>query len=150
MTALISIAAVGVVAFLCWNLYRRFGTDRIAALCEKRRVGSRMVSPAELVDGNRRMEVALSLTPSALFYENPDMEASLELQWISEVEYDTNLSTGAPVPAGKVLRLRCYSQSFEFVLPSDAVTRWQLMLPPRRASEPAMPAVPALVPVMGA
>jgi len=146
MTAWLSIVAVGVLAFLCWNLYRRFGSDRIAALCEKRRQESRIVSRGEFVDGNRHVEVALALTGSTFFYENAEMHASLELHWVTEIEYDTQLSTGAAAADGKVLRLRCYSQTFEFVLPNDSVSRWHMMLPPRRArnAAPAM-SVPELV-----
>ncbi len=128
----ISIGAAVVVLFLCWNLYRRFGADRIAALSEKRRATSRIVSRGEFFDGNRRIEVALALTKETFYYENADMQASLDLQWVREIEYDTRLATGAAIPDGKVLRLRCYSQTFEFLLPDDVVARWQLMLPPRR------------------
>jgi hypothetical protein len=57
---------------------------------------------------------------------------------VREIEYDTQLATGATVDGGKVLRLRCFSQSFEFVIPNDVVARWHMMLPPRRAMEPAV------------
>ena len=50
MLAWLSIAGVGVLAFLCWNLYRRFGADRIGALSEKRRPTSRFVSRGAFVD----------------------------------------------------------------------------------------------------
>ena len=131
----LTILAVVVVAFLGWNLYRRFGTDRIEAFNEKRRGTSRMVSRGEFVDGNRRLEVALALSKSTFFYENSDMAASIDLQWVREIEYDTRLATGRTVEGGKVLRLLCHSQSFEFVLPDEVVPRWHLMLPPRRAME---------------
>ena len=152
MLAWLSIVAVGVLVFLSWNLYRRFGADRIGALCEKRRLASRIVSRGEFVDGNRHMEVALALTRSTFFYENGDMQGSLELHWISEVEYDTHLSTGLAVAGGKVLRLRCYSQAFEFVLPNDMVARWHMMLPPRRviAHGAPAPSVAELLPVVNA
>ncbi len=150
MMTWLSIVAVGVVAFLAWNLYRRFGADRIAALLEKRRRESRIVSRGQFVDGGRHMDVALALTRSTFFYENSDMQASLELQWITEIEYDSRVSTGSIVADGKILRLRCYSQVFEFVLPNDVVQRWHMMLPPRRGTEPAVVAAPELVPVMGA
>jgi hypothetical protein len=150
MMAWVSIVAVAVVAFLAWNLYRRFGADRIAALLEKRRRESRIVSRGQFVDGGRHMDVALALTRSTFFYENTDMQASLELQWITEIEYDTRVSTGSVVADGKILRLRCYSQVFEFVLPNDDVQRWHMMLPPRRGPEPAVLPAPELVPVMGA
>ena len=129
----ISIAAVVVVVFLSWNLYRRFATDRIESLNEKRRATSRIVSRGEFVDGNRHLDVALAVTHSTFFYENADMEASIDLQWVREIEYDTELATGTTPLTGKVLRLRSHSQTFEFVLPNDVVARWHMMLPPRRA-----------------
>jgi hypothetical protein len=134
----LSIVATAVVAFLGWNLYRRFGADRMAELTERRRGTSRMVSRGDFVDGNRHLDVVLSLTQSTFFYENADMEASVELQWVSEVEYDDGLATGGAIKGGKVLRLRCYSQVFEFVLPTEFVPRWHMMLPPRRTLYPAV------------
>ncbi len=131
----LSIAAAVAVAVLGWNLYRRFGTDRIAAFNERRRAGSKIVSRGEFVDGNRHLDVALALTQSTLFYENADMEASIDLQWVREVEYATELATGAAISDGKVLRLRSHSQTFEFVLPREHVTRWHMLLPPRRVRE---------------
>jgi hypothetical protein len=91
-----------------------------------------MVGRGEFVDGNRHMAVALAVTNSTLFYENAAMQASLDLQWVREIEYDTELGTGGAVPGGKVLRLRSDSQTFEFVLPDDSVARWHLVLPARR------------------
>ena len=96
------------------------------------------------------MEVALALTGSTFFYENADMQASLDLQWVGEIEYDTNLATGLAITGGKVLRLRCYSKTFEFVLPNDAVARWHMMLPPRRKIDTAVSALPELVPAVSA
>lgn len=132
MSFWMSFAAVAVVLILGWNLYRRFGADRIALLNEKRRATSRIVGTGEFFDGNRRIEVALALTSETFYYENADMEASIDLQWVHEIEYDTGLATGAAIPDGKVLRLRCHSQTFEFVLPDDVVARWHMLLPPRR------------------
>ena len=83
------------------------------------------------------MCIALAVTQSTLFYENSAMKASIDLQWVREIEYDTELATGSTPPAGKVLRLRSNSQMFEFVLPSDVMQRWHLMLPPRRAGKAA-------------
>ena len=151
MLFLISTGAAVVILFLCWNLYRRFGADRIAALSEKRRATSRIVSRGELVDGNRRLEVALALTGDTFYYENADMAGSLDLQWIQEIEYDTQLATGAAIDDGKVLRLRCHSQTFEFLLPDDVVVRWHMMLPARRETvRAAEPAVGALAAAEGA
>jgi len=150
MSTWLSIFAIAALAFLGWSLYRRFGADRISAMSEKRRATSRIVSRGELFDGNRHMEVALALTGTTFFYENADMQGSLDLQWVSEIEYDTHLSTGVAATGGRVLRLRCYSQSFEFVLPNDVVSRWYMMMPPRRSAEPPAPPAPApeLVPAV--
>lgn len=126
------VAAVGIV-LLGWSLYRRFGTDRIETLMERRRKTSRFVSRGAFVDGSRHLEVALALDPSTLFYENHDMAASIDLQWVREIEYDSKLATGAAAEGGKILRLRSKSQTFEFVLPNDVVARWHTMLPQRRA-----------------
>ena len=120
-----------VVAYLGWSLYRRFGADRLAQFIERRRGGSRIVGRGEFVDGNRHLDVALAVTDSTLFYENSDMQASLELRWIREIEYDTELATGGAVTGGRVLRLRSDSQTFEFVVPNESATRWQLALPSR-------------------
>jgi hypothetical protein len=140
MVTLLSLAAGVMVAFLGWNLYRRFGSDRIGEFNERRRATSRLVSRGEFVDGNRHLAVALAVTQSTFFYENSDMQASLDLQWVREIEYDTELATGSEVPGGKILRMRSDSQTFEFVLPNDVVPRWHLMLPPRRALEPMVAA----------
>ncbi|HEV7429108.1 MAG TPA: hypothetical protein VGQ46_22355 [Thermoanaerobaculia bacterium] len=132
------IAAAIALAVLGWNLYRRLGADRIEKFMERRRTTARMVSRGEFVDGNRHLAVALAVTDSTFFYENSDMQASLDLQWVREIEYDSELATGGAVAGGKVLRLRCYSQTFEFVLPNDVVARWHMMMPPRRVVVPAV------------
>jgi len=131
----LSLGAVVIVAFLAWNLYQRFAVDRLDAFSQKRRSTSRMVSRAELVDGNRHLAVVLSLTGTTLIYENSDMQASLDLHWMREIEYDTELATGTTPPAGKVLRLRSNSQTFEFVLAEADVARWHMIMPPRRGPE---------------
>jgi hypothetical protein len=128
----ITVVVVAVAAYLAWNLSQRLRADRINAFSERRRAGSRLVSRGELVDGNRHLTVALALTDSTFFYENPEMEASIDLEWVREIEYDNELATGGVVAAGEVLRLRSDSQTFEFVLANDAAARWHSVLPPRR------------------
>src|ERR1043166_3388618 len=142
MLFLVSIVALAVIAALGWNLYQRVGASRIEALANKRRATSRTVSSGEFVDGNRHLKVALALTSTDLFYENADMKAYLDLRWVQEVEYDTCLATGQEAKGGKVLRIRCYSQVFEFVLPNEVVPTWHLMLPQRRAAEMPAPVAP--------
>ncbi|HEX9162579.1 MAG TPA: hypothetical protein VF980_12805 [Thermoanaerobaculia bacterium] len=134
MTPVIVVVAVAVAVLLGWNLYRRFAFDRIEALMARRRKTSRFVSRGSFVDGNRHLAVALAIDQSTFFYENRDMEASIDLQWVREIEYDTKLATGAAAEGGKILRLRSQSQTFEFVLPDDVVARWHTMLPQRPAA----------------
>jgi hypothetical protein len=126
-----SIAAIGLVAFLGWTLYRHVRASRIDALTDKRRSTSRMVGRGEFVDGSRHLKVALALTNTDFFYENGDIQASLDLRWVREIEYDTRLATGHAVEGGKVLRIRCFSQLFEFIVPAADLVRWHMMLPPR-------------------
>lgn len=135
MVTLLSMAAVVVLAFLAFKLYGRVATGRIAAFNDKRRTGSRLVSTATFVDGNRHLPVALAVTQSTFFYENSDLEASIDLDRVREVEYDTELATGLAIASGRVLRLRSDSQTFEFVLPADAVAPWQTMLPARGSTD---------------
>src|SRR5512140_2592578 len=115
MPTLLYVVAVVAVAILAFSLYRKLTRDHIDEINKGRRGSARIVGRGEYVDGNRHLEVALALSDTTFFYENPDMQASLDLEWIREVEYDDELSTGAAVENGSVLRLRTDSQSFEFV-----------------------------------
>ncbi len=126
-----------VIAFLGWVLWKRLASDRLQVFNDRRRGSSKLVSRGEFVDGSRHLPVALALTDGAFIYENADMEASLERQWIHEIEYDDELATGGAVGDATVLRLRCFSQTFEFVLPSATVPQWKSFLPPHRMSEAA-------------
>lgn len=128
------IVAAIALAVLGWNLYRRLGADRIEKFMARRRTTARMVSRGEFVDSGRHVPVALAVTDSTFFYENTAMQATLDLQWVREIEYATSLTTGTAVTGGKVLRLRCYNQTFEFVLANDVVARWHMMMPPRRVA----------------
>ena len=130
---LISVGALALIVALAAYLYRRLGASRIDAIANKRRATSRAVTSGEFVDGNRHLKVALALTSTDLFYENADMKAYVDLRWVQEVEYDTCLATGKEVEGGKVLRIRCYSQVFEFVLPDAVVPSWHVLLPQRRS-----------------
>jgi hypothetical protein len=141
MYTVLTILGLAAVAVALWKLYRANGANRIAAFTARRSASSRMVSPGQFIDGNRHLDVALALTKETFFYENSDMQASVDLQWVQEIEYDTALATGVRVADGRVLRLRSRSQTFEFVLGSDVVARWHMMLPPRGGSVMTAPAV---------
>jgi len=133
MSTLFWIIALATVGLLAWNLAGRLRSDQLEVFNERRRDSSLLVSRGEFVDGNRRLKVALALTESSIIYESQGMQASLGLEWIREIEYDTVLATGLPIDGGRVLRLRSHSQVFEFVLPVEAVSRWCATLPARQA-----------------
>lgn len=126
-------AAVAVVlVLLARNLYKRLASDSIGAFTDRRRATSLLVGRGELVDGNRHLDVALSLTDSMLIYENPDFEGSLDRTTIHEIEYENELATGQPVYDGKVMRLRCFSKTFEFVIPANEMRQWESVMPAHR------------------
>jgi hypothetical protein len=129
ITLLIAAIAVGLLA---WSLWRHLAADDAQRLSRMRRPSSRINGTAELVDGTRHVPVAMSLTSSTLFYENADMSASVDLDCVQEVEYEHELATGTSVERGTVLRLRCFSKVFEFVVDSATVPQWQAVLPPVR------------------
>jgi hypothetical protein len=131
MAQAVLIGAVIVLALLTWTLLRHLASDRMQQFTDRRRGSSRFVSLGEFVDGSRHLPVAMALSGSAFYYENSNMQASLDLQWIQEVEYENELATGHHVGTGRVMRLRCFSQTFEFVLPEDVVAQWQAILPAR-------------------
>ena len=126
--------ALGAIAVLAWMRSKRAASDAITVYEDRRRTSSQIVSRGELIDGNRRMPVALALTDLAVFYENTDVQGSVERQWIHEIEYDDELTTGQTIGDGTVLRLRCFSQKFEFLLAPASVGQWKVALPPHRMS----------------
>ncbi len=126
------IVGVIAIALLTWSLLRRFADDSLQQFTNRRRDSSRLVSRGEFVDGNRHLPVALALSPSAFYYENAGMQASVDLELIEEIEYENELSTGHTVGEGRVLRLRCFSQTFEFILPDETLAQWKSVLPAQR------------------
>src|SRR5229473_1978338 len=137
-----TITAVGIVALaaLIWLFLRLRAQDQIADQMMKRKATSKIVSRANYMEGIERIPVALSLADDAIFYENADLQASLELKQLEEVEYDDETATGHSV-IGKALRLRSHGHCFEFVL-EDAVAReWEKLLPAHGYDEGAAQAV---------
>lgn len=142
MLALIWVFVAVVLAILAWKLLRNLRSDSLTVFNDQRRPTAQLVSRGEYVDGNRHFDVALAKTASTLFYENGDMQASLDLEWIREVEYTNELVTGARIESGKVMRLRSDRQTFEFVIPEESVARWRSVMPPQGRAQ-AMAAVGA-------
>jgi len=115
--------------------------DLLDEYVKKRSAASRVCCRAEYVEGAERIPVALSLTNDTIYYENSDLQASLDLQNIDEVEYDDETTTGQSV-VGKALRLRSHGHAFEFILDANDARLWQTALPPHRLDErPAAQAV---------
>jgi hypothetical protein len=125
----IALIAVIAIAALIFNLWKRFAADDMARFNATRRGSCRLVGKGELIDGSRHVPVALAIDNSTLFYENGDMSASLDLEYVKEVEYDNELSTGGNVPDGRVMRLRSVSQVFEFILDKATARQWEAILP---------------------
>lgn len=137
-----TITVVGIVALaaLSWLFLRLRAQDQIADRMMKRKATSKIVSRANYMEGIERIPVALSLANDAIYYENEDLQASLELAQLEEVEYDDETATGHSV-AGKALRLRSHGHCFEFVLEEAVAREWQKLLPPHGYADAAAQAV---------
>lgn len=134
---LVTVVGVVVLAVLLWFFLRARTQDGLSAMMEKRRATAQLVSRAEYVEGMSRMPVAMALAGDSLYYENADLEASLELSRIDDVIYDDELATGKSLEAdASVLRLRSHGTTFEFVLPKGDMPKWQAALPARRIGTP--------------
>lgn len=130
---IIGVAALGV---LVWFLYRKFSQDKIEELIAKRKGSARVALPAQFVEANQKIPVALALTDQSIYYENADLEARLDLANIEEVEYATDLFTGQEVPGGRVLRLRAHGHAYEFIVDKVNGERIESILPPHTADQP--------------
>lgn len=141
--ATVTLVGLVVLAVLVVIFVKVRQKDLIGAIMEKRRASSKLVSRADYVEGVEKIPVALSLTEDSLYYENPDLDASFELNRIEEIEYSDDLSTGRSHDAQyDVLRLRSHGATFEFLLEKPEWKKWMAALPPRRiGGEPSARAV---------
>jgi hypothetical protein len=133
MTQLETITVIGVVvlAILVWFYFRQRSKDHVEQVLAKHRASARVCSRACLLEGMEQIPVALALTADSITYENRDLQASIDLSVIEEVEYDDETATGHSV-AGKVLRLRAHNHLFEFTLDLPSAKLWETALPARR------------------
>ena len=132
MPELLTVLGVIVLAVLIVVFLKVRQKDMIGALLEKRRGSSKLVSRADYVEGAELIPVAVALTNDSLYYENPDLEASFELNRIDEIEYSEELMTGKNHrDDARVLRLRSHGQTFEFLMDKAEAGKWQSVLPPR-------------------
>lgn len=139
MTWLTTASIIGVVAviMLFWFYRRNISEDHMKEVMEKRQKSAKLVSRADHVEGMQHIPVAIALSESVFYYENPDLEAQIELSRVDEVEYSNELSTGTDVPEhSKVLRLRSHGQAFEFILDAPSASKWATQLPSHRMDEP--------------
>jgi hypothetical protein len=127
----VTIIGVVVLAILLWIFVRLRSKDRVDEVLAKHRSSASACSRANLVEGMEMIPVALVLTGDAIYYENTDIQASIELPLIEEVEYDDETGTGHGV-AGKVLRIRAHNHVFEFVLDMPSARQWETALPAKR------------------
>ena len=133
---IITVVGIAALAVLVWFLYRKFSQDKIQEFIDKRKSSSRVALPAQFVEANQRIPVALAVTDESIFYENADLEARLDLQHIDEVEYGSDLFTGQEVANGRVLRLRANGHAYEFIVDKVSGERIEAILPPHHADEP--------------
>jgi hypothetical protein len=131
MLTTVTIVGVVVLAALVWLFIRTRSQDLLDEMLTKRRATSKAASRAEFVEGPNRIPVALAVTDDRVCYENPDLDACLELQHIDEVEYDDETSMGQSVE-GRVLRVRSHGHTFEFVIDNAAAAQFQAALPPHK------------------
>ena len=133
MTQLETMTVVGVVvlAILIWFYFRLRSKDHIEQVLAKHKASARVCSRACLLEGMEQIPVALALTADSINYENRDLQASIDLSVIEEVENDDETATGHTI-AGKVLRLRAHNHVFEFTLDVASAKQWETALPSRR------------------
>ena len=126
-----TIVGVVVLVILIWVYFRLRSKDHVEQFLAKHQGSARVSSRACLLEGMEQIPVALVLTADTIDYENRDLQASIELPLIEEVEYDDETATGHTV-AGKVLRLRAHNHVFEFTLDLASAKQWEAALPARR------------------
>ena len=128
--------ALGVpaIAALVWWYRRSRVNDSFESILLRHRPTAKVSSRAELVDGRNHIPVALTLEQLTIYYENPDLDAMLDIDQIDEVEYGSDLLTGG-IASGAVLRLRAHGRAIEFVLDMATASKWSELLPPHRMDQ---------------
>lgn len=134
---IMSAIGVAMAILLTRVLLARRRTASLDEIVRRRSARAKVSGLGEFVEGSRHISVAIAVSESTFFYENDELEASLPLHFVREVEYDDSLLTGQRVSGGDVLRLRCWAQVFEFIIPAASVAAWRLSLPPHRYSDAA-------------
>jgi len=133
MTILFAVAAAAALVALVWWYRRERANDVFKGIMSRHR-DARICSKAELVDGRNHIPVALTLEQSQIYYQNADLDATVDIDHIEEVEYASDLLTGG-ISSGAVLRLRAHGRAMEFVLDFSSAEKWAQLLPPHRMGE---------------
>jgi hypothetical protein len=143
MFSLEVMTAVGaaVLLFLVWLFAKTRSKDRLDGMMKQRASGSRLVTRAEYVESLAHIPVSLALSDSTIFYENGDMQASIDLDRVDEIEYDDELATGQAIAHGKALRLRSHGHTFEFLIDAASAQKWSTILPPKHFDDAIRAAV---------
>jgi hypothetical protein len=132
-TVLILVAALAVFSVLWWR-HRAGGNSRYIASMIAGRAAGTIRSKAQLIDGGNQILVALTLERNQITYQNLDLNGSIGISQIDEVEYGSDLVTGG-IAHGAVLRLRSHGRAIEFIMPVAAAAQWSQRLPPHRMNE---------------
>src|SRR5450432_4225516 len=74
----ITVLGVLVLAGLIWFFVRTLSHDRLDAIMKKRAATAKLVTPADYVEGGTHIPVLLALDAKCLYYENLDLQASLD------------------------------------------------------------------------
>lgn len=130
MPATVTLVGLAVLVVLVVMFLKLRRQDLLGAIVSKRK-GSKLVTRAEYVEGREQIPVVLSLTDDTFIYENPELDASFDLNRIDEIEYSDDLATGRDVHGWRVLRLRSHGQAFEFLVEKPDSVKWQAALPAR-------------------
>ena len=135
LTISLFILLAAALTVLWWVRTRSRATNQYAAVLARHGSDAMISSHASLANGGRHIPVALTLEPARLFYENADLQATVDIDQIDEVEYTSDLLTG-DIATGAVLRLRAHGRSLEFILDVSAAEKWSRFLPPHRMDQP--------------
>jgi hypothetical protein len=128
------LAAIAALFALAIWLYRSLRRDRFAELMARSRPGATICSRAHLIDGGSHIPVALTLHPTQVHYASDDLDGSVDIDRIDEVEYASDMVSGG-IASGAVLRLRAHGRAIEFILDVTAAEEWSQHLPPHRFGE---------------
>jgi hypothetical protein len=81
-----------------------------------------------MMKDDERIAVVLALSDAAFYYENDEFSGFLDLEWVDQVDYVDALADGTTIGHDRVLSIRCFGRTFEFILPQASVADWKTFL----------------------